>query len=171
MLWTPNRAANACSASVSTLPNRKCGSTFAAAAAKPGAIWRHGPHHSAQKSIRSGMSLDVACFSKFVAFSSTGCPSNSELLHFPQRPPSASFAAGTRLSVAHAGHAITSRSPSIICQSFLFEFAAKFLRNPMTMRAANGQRCWIERYDPKASPNTFAALAAIDLTEALARRS
>ena len=54
------RPAMACSASVSSLPNRICGSRLAAAAWNAGAIWRHGPHHCAQKSTRSGISLLVA---------------------------------------------------------------------------------------------------------------
>jgi len=80
--------AGVCSASVSTLPSRRCGSTLAAIAAKPGAIWRHGPHHPARKSIRSGISLNAVCFSKFAEVNSTGCPRNNGLPHFPQRPPS-----------------------------------------------------------------------------------
>jgi hypothetical protein len=87
------------------------------------AIWRHGPHHAAQKSIRSGMLLDAACFSKFAEVSSTGSLRNNGLQHFPQCPPSSSRAAGTRLSVVHVGHTMTSLSPSVISQTFSAGFS------------------------------------------------
>jgi hypothetical protein len=54
---------------VSILPRGKCGSSCAAAASNAGAIWRQGPHQPAQKSTSSGMSLALACFSKFNAVS------------------------------------------------------------------------------------------------------
>jgi len=41
----------------------------------------------------------------------------------PQRPPSASLAAGRRSSVAHVGHAMTRRSSSVICQPFPSSFS------------------------------------------------
>ena len=40
--------------------SRMRGSSCEAACAKAGAIWRHGPHHEAQKSISRGMSLRFA---------------------------------------------------------------------------------------------------------------
>ena len=154
------RLASACSASVSTLPKRSCGSTFAAAAAKAGAIWRHGPHHPAQKSIRSGMSLEVACFSKFAAFNSTGSPWNKVSPHLPQCPPSASLAAGRRLSVAHVGHAMTRRSPSVMVQPFLSSSIVKqprrrlktatFVRAPNRRQSTN--KSWAEGVAPAWVP-------------------
>ena len=57
MLRMPKRAASAWLASVSSLARRTCGSSMPAACAKAGAIVRQGPHHGAQKSTSTGMSL------------------------------------------------------------------------------------------------------------------
>jgi hypothetical protein len=51
----PAAAARDCSASVSTFANTTS-SCFVEAASNTGANWRHGPHHSAQKSTNT-MSL------------------------------------------------------------------------------------------------------------------
>jgi hypothetical protein len=53
----PYRPAIAGSASVSSFPSRTRGSSRGAAISKLGVIMRHGPHHSAQKSITMGKSL------------------------------------------------------------------------------------------------------------------
>ena len=53
----PKRAAKAWWASVSSLARRSCGSSMPAACAKAGAIVRQGPHHGAQKSTSTGISL------------------------------------------------------------------------------------------------------------------
>jgi len=52
----PEDAAVAGLASTSTLTNLACGPSSAATSSTTGAIWRHGPHHSAQKSMTTGTS-------------------------------------------------------------------------------------------------------------------
>ena len=59
--------ASACSASVSTLANTTSG-LASDAFSNVGANWRHGPHHSAQKSTRT-MSLSATVFSNASAVS------------------------------------------------------------------------------------------------------
>src|SRR6266508_2145548 len=86
-------------ASVSSLAKRMMGSSSAAARSKCGAIDRHGPHHSAQKSTTTGMSLRAICLSKFAAVSSTGCRLNKAFLQVPHMGDSESRAAMTRLIV------------------------------------------------------------------------
>ncbi|KLD75110.1 hypothetical protein Y886_28865 [Xanthomonas hyacinthi DSM 19077] len=77
MLRMPKRAASAGCASLSSLPRRMRGSNCAAAASNCGAMVRHGPHHGAQKSTSSGMSLGSAQAAKVSAFNASGAPTNS----------------------------------------------------------------------------------------------
>jgi len=69
-----NRAATACSASVSTFNKRTRGSRLFAAAAKAGAIALHGPHQLAQKSTRAGSEPAITWRSNTWPFTATGTP-------------------------------------------------------------------------------------------------
>ena len=72
MPWMPKRPASCCSSSVLTLAKRTLGSSWPAAFSNCGAMALQGPHHGAQKSTSSGMSLLAAWVSKLWAFSATG---------------------------------------------------------------------------------------------------
>ena len=88
------------------LARRTCGSRILAACSYAGAIIRQGPHHGAQKSTTSGMSLRVACMSKSLAVNAIGCPVNSCSWHWPHFEPSTRRMSGTRLMAWHRGHTI-----------------------------------------------------------------
>ena len=62
---------------VFALARRTCGSGILVSCSYAGAIIRQGPHHGAQKSTTSGMSLRAACMSKSATVSTFGCPVNS----------------------------------------------------------------------------------------------
>src|SRR5215471_13709951 len=68
--------------------------------ATSGAAIRHGPHHAAQKSASTGtfasFTISSNCCTSTFNGSSTG---GSADLHFPQRPVSARWRAGTRFLV------------------------------------------------------------------------
>jgi hypothetical protein len=61
---------------------------------------RQGPHHGAQKSTRTGMSLRVMCFSKLSVLSSTGCAVNSGFLQLPQLGCALSLSDGMRFTAS-----------------------------------------------------------------------
>jgi len=92
--------------------------SWAAAAAKAGAIWRHGPHHSAQKSTSSGIPLLFRWASKLRAPKVTGWPSNSALPQRPHLPPAVSLSYGTRFAVERAGQMIRTGSDVFISRPF-----------------------------------------------------
>jgi hypothetical protein len=87
------------------LANLTFGSSRAAARSKCGAITWQGPHHGAQKSTSSGSSLRSAWALKWSTPSTSGCAVNSGWWQRPQDGPSASRAAGTRLSEWQCGQA------------------------------------------------------------------
>ena len=58
MPWMPNAAASCWLASVSSLASATSPSCSFASASSTGVSWRHGPHHSAQKSTTTGISCE-----------------------------------------------------------------------------------------------------------------
>src|SRR5687768_781182 len=70
-------------ASVFSLAKRKFGSRRAAAASNTGAKLWHGPHHEAQQSTITGMSLPDSVASTLSAVNSTGLPINKNSLQRP----------------------------------------------------------------------------------------
>ncbi len=88
-------------ASVSNFAKITEGESFAAAWANAGAIMRHGPHHGAQKSTRTGTSFRPTNFAKETSLSSTGLGGNSSERHLPHTGWSPRFDAGTRLTDEH----------------------------------------------------------------------
>src|SRR5471030_2936393 len=70
----------------------------------------HGPHHGAQKSTSTGMSLRSICLRKRAADNSSGSPVNSAFWHLPHTGCCASLAAGTRFTASQWGQTICSDS-------------------------------------------------------------
>src|SRR5205807_9768537 len=95
----------------STLPKRTSGNCRAAAA-KCGAIWRHGPHQAAQKSTNTGASVARTYFAKTASETSTGTGSASAVLHLAHTGSSPSRSSGTRLVVAQWGQTSSMTVPS-----------------------------------------------------------
>src|ERR1700728_457771 len=106
----PKRAAIVGSSSTLTLAKRARGSSSLAALSKIGAIVRHGPHHGAQKSTISGMSLRSTCLSKVFDVSTIGSPVNSLALQTPHLASEAGRSAGTRLTAEQWGQTAWSDS-------------------------------------------------------------
>src|ERR1700733_9566684 len=135
----PKRAAIAGSSSTLTLAKRARGSSSFAALSKIGAIVRHGPHHGAQKSTISGMSLRSTCLSKVFAVSTIGSPVNRFALQAPHVASEAGRLAGTRLTAEQwgqttwlgsvMGRALSIALANIWPQSAPFQ-AVKYLRLP-----------------------------------------
>jgi hypothetical protein len=74
-----------------------------AAWSKMGAIARHGPHHGAQKSTISGMSLRSTCLSNVVDVNAIGSPVKSFALQTPHLASEAGRSAGMRLTAEQWG--------------------------------------------------------------------
>ena len=95
-----------CSSSVFNFASLTPGERSRDACSKAGAIILQGPHHGAQKSTTTGISLLFICLRKLSAFSVTGSWLNSALRHLPQAGPASSFSAGIRFVVLQNGHTI-----------------------------------------------------------------
>src|SRR5690349_6938947 len=67
---------------------------------------RQGPHHGAQKSTSTGISLRSICFRKRPVERSTGCPVNKGRWHLPQVASSSRRTEGTRLTASQWGQTI-----------------------------------------------------------------
>ena len=104
MLRIPWRLAIFCSASVSSLPRRKFGSSDCAAASNWGAIILHGPHQGAQKSITVGIPLWAIIFSNAARDSALTEPVNSAFLHLPHLGELPRRLAGSLLLARQCGH-------------------------------------------------------------------
>jgi hypothetical protein len=105
----PKRAAISGKCSVSTFARRINGSRSRAADSNSGAIARHGPHHAAQKSTRTGSSVLPTIRSKSSAvLSSTGRPSNRGARQRPQfgRHPAVSRGSGALFRPPQLGQTI-----------------------------------------------------------------
>src|SRR5215208_1345508 len=84
MLEMPKDAASSCSASTFTLATFTAPSYSSAIRSMTGATNRHGPHHAAQKSTRTGTSERATSLSNVAAVSSIGLLIVSvSLLYFP----------------------------------------------------------------------------------------
>src|SRR5271163_3215686 len=99
----PKRAAIAGSSSTLTLAKRARGSSSLAARSKIGAIVRHGPHHGAQKSTITGISLRSTCLAKVFVVSGIGSPVNRFALQAPHVASEAGRSAGMRLTAEQWG--------------------------------------------------------------------
>ncbi|CAG9931635.1 protein of unknown function [Candidatus Nitrotoga arctica] len=75
---------------------------------------RQGPHHGAQKSTKTGISLRVMCFSKLLLPSSIGCALNRACLHLPQFGWLVNFPAGMRFTASQLGQTILMESLMIV---------------------------------------------------------
>jgi hypothetical protein len=84
MLRMLKRAARFGWSSVLTFTSRTCGSSWAAACSKAGAIMRQGPHHGAQKSTSTGIWLRAMWRSNPASSSASGAPVNSGWWQLPQ---------------------------------------------------------------------------------------
>src|SRR5207247_400015 len=104
ILRTPNCEAMPGWSSVLSLPSLTSGSSSAAARSNDGAITLQGPHHGAQKSTTTGMSLFWVWAVKFALLSSIGWPVNTLFLHRPHFGASAALSRGSRLVVSQWGH-------------------------------------------------------------------
>ena len=89
-------------ASVSSLTWRICGCILADCA-NCGAIVRHGPHHGAQKSTKTGKSVPAMNLSKFASFSSIGFASSKSCWHLPQLTCCVRASLATRFFAPQAG--------------------------------------------------------------------
>src|SRR3569832_2235122 len=112
MLRMPNCALTPGAFSVSSLASRSRGSNCAAACSKAGSIILQGPHHAAQKSTSTGMSLRVTCLEYVDSVSATDRLVNKGRCHCPQLGRSPSRTAGMRLIASQWGHTICSTSPN-----------------------------------------------------------
>lgn len=96
-----NCPADCGAASVSSLARIMRGDSWPAALANSGAIMRHGPHHEAQKSTRTGSWVRVTNLLNDASVKSIGCVGSSTVLHFAQIGPSCSLVSGTRFTARH----------------------------------------------------------------------
>jgi hypothetical protein len=80
----PKRAATDCTLSVFSFAKRAFSANEAALSSNAGAIILHGPHHDAQKSTTTGISLFATWLSKDASSRSIGFVSRSDPWHLPQ---------------------------------------------------------------------------------------
>src|SRR5438270_13750794 len=100
------------SASVSTFSTIVRPASSRARAVTSGAAMRHGPHHDAQKSTKTGTRASLMIALNDVASASNGDPSGGRAaLHAPHRPVSARCSTGTRLLAPQDGHGRTTEKP------------------------------------------------------------
>src|SRR4051812_12949269 len=100
-----NLAARSGCCSVFTLSTIAFPATSLANASTSGAVMRHGPHHGAQKSTRTGTFAPLVISEKASAPASIGVfPGGSGDLQEPHLPASARCFAGTRFSFPHVLH-------------------------------------------------------------------
>src|SRR5580692_10514450 len=106
ILRIPNRPATSGKASVSTFATTTDPVRWLASLATSGATARHGPHHAAQKSTKTGTGESRISSSNSSALPiATGCASGtSGALQAAHRAVAFSRPAGTRLDLEHEEH-------------------------------------------------------------------
>ena len=113
MLRTPKRAAVAGFSSTSSLATRTRPAISFASSSTTGATIRHGPHHAAHMSSRTGSGERSTSAANVASVTVTGpLWTGNGVLHRPHTgaSPWAIFSRGTRLVAPHAGHRINCAS-------------------------------------------------------------
>src|SRR5579863_1132497 len=108
---TPSCADTFGASSAFSFSRRTCGSSTAAARSKAGAIVRHGPHHGAHTSSKTGILLERTWRSNSASSTEDGCASNRARRQLPHLAASAGRAGGTRFTEPQCGQ--TMRAPSL----------------------------------------------------------